>query len=1431
MESSIVYPLCEHSSIWGERPLVNATISLHDEFSSLALRSLIEKIYSQLLESPRIFQSDIASKDPFTGITILHVLVHTLSNQQGRLKKEALENGFSHVLELSDNIKTLQEVIKLLITLGAPTNVWDYSRRSPLSYAANCGVTMVRLLSKGTRYDVDERPPLYRSEGQQLPIDLDKPLESLRDLVRSIDKDASLANLGQSSGSSEASQDNQPSTARVARSSDFADPSGEIRRETLQGKAAAIRGKRKTAGFDESTSFETVELLNSKLGPSELFYIKDPDAVKFLIDRGADVNQTLGKKTPLFYHDDVEVLKLLVAAGADITVEDDLGRTPAFYNTGIDTLEVLFDKMGGIYTKDVFGSSILEHAHDAESVRFLYAHGGILRAIDSDNRTPLHKYLEDMEKGDPNELQKLHGIIMAFLKKDISLNNSYKPGENELFPILREIRKRDQNRALIERRVLQLRQIASGKGLHKIDQELQDETKALHRVEEQLRLLIGLLGNFTAKIGPSKLTSTSCNVAYWHPFHSKITPIAYAVSIGCPAEALSIMFNNSSPWSLYAEFQGKSLIHILASQQDTGNKFSAFERFDLSEFTKSAAGLSSLFETATVENSRKILRIAEMQRNVPAIKAFYEEMSMRDKLTESEKGIWSEIYGLSRLNLRDEIIGEVYANMSRSCGSSLDIIMPPLVPLDQKVNLDVAFHRTACIHQQFGLPPFNGIPRHVSDTAGLPEDELDDRVTRPLAHSSDIDATINEIYGIIGIGGIVSSWDGAGEFYVENDTLYIAYSDAQMIRPVVYRIRHSLAILQERGFCCSEIQVPTLPKSDHKRLRVMVLKTISFTSISEFLEAVIENLDKRAMGVEVRLTTDQLRGITSELGFKEITATDDIYSDEVLCLSLQLLAVSISLYVRYYVGDAQFPGLEKPPRCIALLGRKRSRDFIEGPNVATEKHCIAFTRRRLRCLDSFLQGPLWAASVDLLPSNLDFASHQFWSEREKVEPFPLVTTPSQFIDLFGPCLLLRSQDDPKLFNGFFIGGGFVAGGQNREARMLSALEQEWLADMAKCLIPTVQQAVICHWYTGAEWKAIKRDNPELLRANDTLCIGAAIENKDCDVDPEGTRKRSRQFFKILGTHEGYWMEDERQLNIGGGYNLTIGGSRVYKAVKSVTHKLVLLQDWMEGSIRILHAMVGLELSMCTGVARRVPLKHVILQCGDYFEDHAERDTWLAMQDSIHRLLTSDGKVFRDIWSSFDKSAKEKTRKLLGILLEKLALTGVSATGEEFTLWWPHPDCGDRDAVTLRLEKTNEINHRWMLMLRETSECAVFAVVTKTCLEHPQHACQNSPRRHPDRFRWKSRCEGLHTGIIKYRPHGESLRDRRKPNQPVFRPGVKYILPSFTAFLEIQGKGEMKWQKMPEISPWILKKYWQRMGFELVREKEYGDEDGQEAFVK
>ena len=355
---------------------------------------------------------------------------------------------------------------------------------------------------------------------------------------------------------------------------------------------------------------------------------------------------------------------------------------------------------------------------------------------------------------------------------------------------------------------------------------------------------------------------------------------------------------------------------------------------------------------------------------------------------------------------------------------------------------------------------------------------------------------------------------------------------------------------------------------------------------------------------------------------------------------------------------------------------------------------IMLRRRRLRCLDKLLQTPVWV-----------FQDNSRWQDNETLY---LSTHMETFADIWGPVWSKAQDYDTSFVFEFKVGLGSLTA---------------WPTDQST---PELEAGeVFCHWSSFDDprsKKALKR-----FQSNSKVLIGAQFveqttsqlkENLECTNRTNRVIQdlRSTNRLQELGTSDDEKYLAEESVTAQFGYSgITLGGNKTYKRRQGVNLKQAIFEEWKHNSgsrnPTILEQWLGVEVSFCSGNARRRRLKQILSSttinnwldsCKDFSEitpcEQAFKDA----------LRSEDPKAFRVLWNQHREWRKE-LGQLVSWCLEGLLHSKLDVEGTLHVLWMPKP--AHRMIVKIRQSRA-----AWTGFLADSRDHCAMAVMSGKCLK-------------------------------------------------------------------------------------------------------------------
>lgn len=437
-----------------------------------------------------------------------------------------------------------------------------------------------------------------------------------------------------------------------------------------------------------------------------------------------------------------------------------------------------------------------------------------------------------------------------------------------------------------------------------------------------------------------------------------------------------------------------------------------------------------------------------------------------------------------------------------------------------------------------------------------------------------------------------------------------------------------------------------------------------------------------------------------------------------LCLlTVQVLCLGLVLYSQGHAGKLYPIFLADPLVEVTLRG-----SLTNLPSIVPE-------RRDLACMRDMVGDQIFVFRMDQHPpeSLLDIR-------------LALLASCEEIVDSWGPGYLVMSTDaaDGKRLYGLWIRGGVIkpALGMTYGERLFHwglefrnpISQSQTFSYWDKILIGAAVEYHTLALSTGGPTSSIsnvtfplvtveqyERLNPNA--ANDTLPMVAGsghhqertpiTTNATCPLITAESRRESEPYLCRLGTAPDSWKLTEVQglVALNPPY-FTVQGAVAMTRQSGRPLKKVLLEQWIrEDNLSLFEEPWGLQVSLCTGVTRRVPLRLLIEEPLLRYIDALNVDGWEALRTRAISVIRADHS-FTEWSQTLMKGEMQCMRHIFSNLLDILQETGFDQSGKNFSILWPHYS-DVRFCVQIRPQK----DQLWCSMLRDCEWRATFAVTT------------------------------------------------------------------------------------------------------------------------
>lgn len=601
-------------------------------------------------------------------------------------------------------------------------------------------------------------------------------------------------------------------------------------------------------------------------------------------------------------------------------------------------------------------------------------------------------------------------------------------------------------------------------------------------------------------------------------------------------------------------------------------------------------------------------------------------------------------------------------------------------------------------------------------------------ITNDLENTKDLQRIIAESCGLAGVvpkSRDHKTWTGVVEFSDEGlSTALITYDVVDSIRDVVPRVYEALeyfcgiaSYLQRKGLCCNSFTV--LCFSSIKGCKMIELRTVEFVlALDLFLELQIlvkdwENavLVSKYLPRLNELANKIIRLVSDNNTHAKNDATSFHGCIDAVALAVQILNLGIYLYTQAHIGPIHPYFIVNSVSQVYLLGMQSAEHgYTRAP--------IRVRQARLTCM----------AGVTGDAVNV-FQLQQLADPSFTGQAFDLLAAPASLAetwDAWGVIIDANTQDEQGIY-AIEVGEGYItATGETCESED-----------------PAISLPKL-HW--SREEPSLRFTVPFSLHSK--ALIGTVVVNLSCPADENQSWICANVAMSTVGTMESYWQRSEVQAGLQGGQFAGAQLNTTWVKRPGVTLKHIHLRP--DISLPFLQSDWGLQISYCTGVARRVSLCVLLADIIPVLMDELLQQPpgWNSLRVNHHIVDALKGSDFKAWFDRLIPELQNDVLRIVRYVLIVLQDTGIDHSGDQLVAIWP------RRGSPLGCFKIpcKDVSF-WARMLKDSSDCATFTYITPLCLETHHWRCQNLQR-----APWHCRSVVLSTAVSLHQP-GKATADQ------------------------------------------------------------------------
>lgn len=391
---------------------------------------------------------------------------------------------------------------------------------------------------------------------------------------------------------------------------------------------------------------------------------------------------------------------------------------------------------------------------------------------------------------------------------------------------------------------------------------------------------------------------------------------------------------------------------------------------------------------------------------------------------------------------------------------------------------------------------------------------------------------------------------------------------------------------------------------------------------------------------------------------------------QVCALIAQIASVSLVTYSRGHSREFYAPCLTRPIEYFLLGGADDLGPFMCAKRVD------------LACMGTMLGRKVWIFHQDKAELGMS------------QEPFLLSTSVEALLDTWGGWILIPAHSTGDYISLHTGSGSIISAEKDTEPDFMTIDES------------------YCHWCPANEIVLAEKSS---ISRHTRLLVGATSVNDDCKLTSEICHTAIAKKLNHLGTRPPSWKTTGRSAGISGGKGVIFSMIGTQTRDDGRTLKKLVIEGYQAyPELRKLNSPWGLELSLCTGIARWVLLRHLLHgEVLEYLALGLPGD-WEKIATIVPTIASKTDAEFKQFIPKLTKEQADVLKMATELLI--LAMESAGFDGHKLTLWWPESDKDTPRGLTM-LNTQYSGKNPWIPIIKDSEHCAVFGLATPRCLQH------------------------------------------------------------------------------------------------------------------
>jgi hypothetical protein len=521
-----------------------------------------------------------------------------------------------------------------------------------------------------------------------------------------------------------------------------------------------------------------------------------------------------------------------------------------------------------------------------------------------------------------------------------------------------------------------------------------------------------------------------------------------------------------------------------------------------------------------------------------------------------------------------------------------------------------------------------------------------------------------------------------------NDSQSVMFAHLLQCRNVIQHVVYNLQRLKYAGRLEDRLSLLVI---EPDRPGIANLRSIMVHVVRSLARSFIDSIDEVASSADqTRLTelTHICSDILLDLGLLKKQYVADASCVWIWRLTVHTIDTAVLMYAGSHVKATTDQYFHKDTDTMSIPGPFNAPG-VSSPNITVRP-------RQLGCLSDYLDGSdIWVFHALGTKDN----------EGDQTR-LHLACKAEDLADIWGPLSTLKGKSDK--ISAYKLGAGIISPWP-KPARLTTKIHE-----------------IHCHWVQDVSViQSSSHDDSAEFTESSVLVIGAAVNlqsNQNCQ------NRNDNMFKAVSGARRFYPLNTQRRYDVieSRTQEVTVGVSKISvlqskfgrQLKRSPDHfswKDGILAQWAEENnnpdLKTLSIMIGLEISLCTGNARRVALHRIVLadslrHCFDTENEHGK---------SLNELLSQrNGEldILQKLWAEKPELRKQLQAGVYKALYcaRQTGFIKEGTNGRTFYAYWNPPD------KTTTAGRVTFPELGWMQLMKDDVASGCFAIVAPECLE-------------------------------------------------------------------------------------------------------------------